>query len=104
MVKGISLYVQKQLWSVGEGVKKNTTDMLHSFIKADTEIIENRHEKYISNLNYDAPNHSYAYKCCLNLFKDSLLNWIMPNVYAKLRHFVSNYYDTDSYLQNLEKN
>ena len=54
--KGISLYFAKLLMiNVSEEVKKILqTDMLKSFIRADTEIIENKHSgKYISNLNYD---------------------------------------------------
>ena len=54
--KGISLYLAKLLMiNVSEEVKKIIqTDMLKSFIVADTEIIENKHSgKYISNLNFD---------------------------------------------------
>ena len=54
--KGTSLYFAKFLMiNVSEEVKKMMqTDMLKSFIKADTEIIENKHSgKYISNLNFD---------------------------------------------------
>ena len=54
--KGISLYLAKLLMiNVSEEVKKIIqTDMLKSFIIADTEIIENKHSgKYISNLNFD---------------------------------------------------
>ena len=54
--KGISLYYAKLIMiNVSEEVKKMLqTDMLKSFIKADTEIIENKHSgKYISNLNFD---------------------------------------------------
>ena len=54
--KGTSLYFAKLLMiNVSEEVKKMMqTDMLRSFIKADTEIIENKHSgKYISNLNFD---------------------------------------------------
>ena len=41
--------------NVGEEVKKIIqTDMLKSFIKADTETIENKHSgNYISNINFD---------------------------------------------------
>ena len=48
--------------------------MLHSFIKADTETIENRHTgKYISNLNYDVLQITHMLtNAYLNLFKDSL--------------------------------
>ena len=54
--KGISLYFAKLIMiNVSEEVKKILqTDMLRSFIKADTEIIESKHTgKYISNLNFD---------------------------------------------------
>ena len=54
--KGISLYMAKVLMiNVAEEVKKKIQlDMLTSFIKADTEYIENKHTgKYISNLNFD---------------------------------------------------
>ena len=55
-IKGISLYLAKLLMiNVSEEVKKLVQiDMLKSFIKADTEIIENKHSGYyISNLNFD---------------------------------------------------
>ena len=74
--KGISLYLAKLLMiNVSEEVKKNLqTDMLKSFIKADTEIIESKHSgKYISNLNFDVMQItkllSEAY---LSIFKDGL--------------------------------
>ena len=54
--KGISLYMAKVLMiKVAEEVKKAIQiNMLSSFIKADTENIENKHTgKYISNLNFD---------------------------------------------------
>ena len=54
--KGISLYFAKLIMiNVGEEVKKIIQiDMLKSFIKADTETIENKHSgNYISNLNFD---------------------------------------------------
>ena len=74
--KGISLYFAKLIMiNVSEEVKKMLqTDMLKSFIKADTEIIENKHSgKYISNLNFDVMQItrllSEAY---LSIFKDGL--------------------------------
>ena len=74
--KGVSLYLAKLLMiNVSEEVKKMLqTDMLKSFIKADTEIIENKHSgKYISNLNFDVMQItrllSEAY---LSIFKDGL--------------------------------
>ena len=54
--KGISLYMAKiTMIKIAEEVKKEIQiDMLGSFIKADTENIENKHTgKYISNLNFD---------------------------------------------------
>ena len=74
--KGISLYFAKLIMiNVSEEVKKILqTDMLKSFIKADTEIIESKHSgKYISNLNFDVNQItrmlSEAY---LSIFKDGL--------------------------------
>ena len=75
--KGISLYYAKLIMiNVAEEVKKMLqTDMLKSFLKADTEIIENKHSgKYISNLNFDVTQItkllSEAY---LSIFKDGLI-------------------------------
>jgi len=74
--KGISLYFAKLLMiNVSEEVKKMMqTDMLKSFIKADTEIIENKHSgKYISNLNFDVNLITVLLAdSLLSLFKDSL--------------------------------
>ncbi|MDC0427964.1 ABC transporter ATP-binding protein/permease [Candidatus Pelagibacter sp.] len=74
--KGISLYVAKLLMiNVSEEVKKNLqTDMLTSFIKADTEIIESNHSgKYISNLNFDVDQITKMLAdAFLSIFKDSL--------------------------------
>ena len=74
--KGISLYFAKLIMiNVSEEVKKILqTDMLKSFIIADTEIIESKHSgKYISNLNFDVNQItrmlSDAY---LSIFKDGL--------------------------------
>ena len=74
--KGVSLYFAKLIMiNVSEEVKKILqTDMLKSFIKADTEIIESKHSgKYISNLNFDVDQItrmlSEAY---LSIFKDGL--------------------------------
>ena len=61
--------------NVSEEVKKMIqTDMLKSFIKADTEVVESRHSgKYISDLNFDVNQItrmlSDAY---LSIFKDGL--------------------------------
>ena len=74
--KGVSLYSAKLIMiNVSEEVKKMLqTDMLESFIKADTEIIDNKHSgNYISNLNFDVQQItrllSEAY---LSIFKDGL--------------------------------
>ena len=56
-MKGISLYYAKLLMiNVSEEVKKMIrSDMLKSFIKADTEIIQDiQSGKYVSNINFDA--------------------------------------------------
>ena len=74
--KGISLYLAKLIMiNVSEEVKKILQiDMLRSFIKADTEIIENKHSgKYISNLNFDVHQITILLAdSLLSLFKDSL--------------------------------
>ncbi len=71
--KGISLYVAKILMiRAAEEVKKSIQiDMLSSFIKSDTEKIEDKHSgKYISNLNFDV--NQMLSNAVLNLFKDGL--------------------------------
>jgi len=74
--KGISLYFAKILMiNVSEEVKKILqTDMLRSFIKADTEIIESKHSgNYISNLNYDVNLITRMLsEAFLSIFKDGL--------------------------------
>jgi subfamily B ATP-binding cassette protein MsbA len=74
--KGISLYLAKLIMiNVSEEVKKILqTDMLRSFIKADTEIIESKHSgKYISNLNFDVNQITKMLAdAFLSIFKDSL--------------------------------
>jgi subfamily B ATP-binding cassette protein MsbA len=74
--KGISLYFAKIIMiKVAEEVKKMIqTDMLKSFIKADTEIIENKHSgKYISNLNFDVNQITRMLAdAFLSIFKDGL--------------------------------
>ena len=74
--KGISLYFAKLIMiNVSEEVKKMIqTDMLKSFIKADTEIIENKHSgKYISNLNFDVNQITRMLAdAFLSIFKDGL--------------------------------
>tara|TARA_Y100000591_G_scaffold12190_1_gene9471 strand:- start:1145 stop:2638 length:1494 start_codon:yes stop_codon:yes gene_type:complete len=61
--------------NVGEEVKKIIQiDMLKSFIKADTETIENKHSgNYISNLNFDVQQITRMLSdAFLSLFKDGL--------------------------------
>ena len=74
--KGISLYLAKLLMiNVSEEVKKILQiDMLKSFIKADTEIIESKHSgKYISNLNFDVNQITRMLAdAFLSIFKDGL--------------------------------
>jgi len=74
--KGISLYMAKVLmFKVAEEVKKKIqVDMLSSFIKADTDFIENKHSgKYISNLNFDVNQITgMLSNSFLNFFKDGL--------------------------------
>ena len=74
--KGLSLYLAKTIMiSVGEEVKKMLqSDMLKSFIEADTQFIENKHTgKYVSNLTYDVGMiTNLLTNALLNLFKDSL--------------------------------
>ena len=74
--KGLSLYFAKVLMiKTAEEVKKNIQiDMLSSFIKADTETIEDKHSgKYISNLNFDVNQITgMLSNSFLSLFKDGL--------------------------------
>ena len=74
--KGISLYLAKVLMiKTAEEVKKNIQiHMLSSFIKADTEKIEDKHSgNYISNLNFDVNQITgMLSNAVLNLFKDGL--------------------------------
>jgi len=74
--KGISLYIAKTLMiKVAEEVKKKLQiNMLSSFIKADTEYMENRHSgKYISNINFDVNQITGMLSTSfLNFFKDGL--------------------------------
>ena len=74
--KGTSLYLAKStMIGVGEEVKKILQeDMLKSFIKADTQFIENKHTgKYISNLTFDVSMiTNLLTNALLNLFKDGL--------------------------------
>ena len=74
--KGVSLYIARVLMiKVDEEVKKQIQmNMLTSFIKADTEYIENKHTgKYISNLNFDVQQITgMLSNSFLALFKDGL--------------------------------
>ena len=74
--KGVSLYMAKVLMiNVAEEIKKKIQkNMLSSFIKADTEYIENKHTgKYISNLNFDVNQiTNMLSNSFLSLFKDGL--------------------------------
>ncbi len=74
--KGISLYIAKVLMiNVAEEVKKEIQiNMLSSFIKADTENIENKHTgKYISNINFDVSQITNMLSISfLSFFKDGL--------------------------------
>ena len=74
--KGVSLYFAKLLMiNVSEEVKKMIQiDMLKSFIKADTEIIENKHSgNYISNINFDVNQITRMLAdAYLSIFKDGL--------------------------------
>jgi len=74
--KGVSLYLAKTIMiSVGEEIKKLLqADMLRSFIRADTEFIEDKHTgKYISNLTFDVSKiTNLLTNALLSLFKDSL--------------------------------
>tara|TARA_B100001250_G_scaffold90085_1_gene74885 strand:- start:1600 stop:3342 length:1743 start_codon:yes stop_codon:yes gene_type:complete len=74
--KGISLYMAKVLMiKVAEEVKKKIQiDMLSSFIRSDTELIENKHSgKYISNLNFDVNQITgMLSNSFLSFFKDGL--------------------------------
>ncbi len=74
--KGVSLYLAKTIMiGVGEEIKKILqSDMLKSFIEADTQFIENKHTgKYISNLTYDVSMiTNLLSNALLNLFKDGL--------------------------------
>ena len=74
--KGLSLYIAKAtMISVGEEIKKMIqSNMIRSFIKADTQFIDKNHSgKFISNLTYDVGMiTNLLSNAILNLFKDSL--------------------------------
>ena len=74
--KGVSLYLAKTIMiGVGEEVKKILqSDMLKSFIEADTQFIEDKHTgKYVSNLTFDVTKITKLLTdALLSVFKDSL--------------------------------
>ena len=74
-VKGLSLYTAKVIMiGVAAEVSKNIqSDMLRSLIKADTQLIENKHSgKFIANLTNDVGMITNLVSVAiLNLFKDS---------------------------------
>ena len=74
--KGLSLYFAKvTMIGVGEEVKKDVqNDMMHALIKADTQIIDNKHTgKFIGNLTMDVGMiNNRISDAILNIFKDSL--------------------------------
>ena len=75
-LKGASLYLAKVIMiNVSEEVKKDVqTDMFASLIKADTELVDNKHSgKFIGNLTNDVNMiTALVSTAILNLFKDSL--------------------------------
>jgi len=75
-VKGISLYVARVIMiGVSVNVRKDMqTDMFASLIKADTQLIDNKHSgKFITNLTNDVDQITNLVSVAiLNLFKDSL--------------------------------
>ena len=74
--KGISLYLAKVIMiRVSEEVRKDIqTDMFDSLIKADTQLVDNKHSgKFITNLTNDVSMiTNLVSTAILNLFKDSL--------------------------------
>ena len=75
-LKGLSLYLAKVIMiNVSEEVRKDIqTDMFASLIKADTQLVDNKHSgKFIGNLTNDVNMIvSLVSTVILNLFKDSL--------------------------------
>ena len=75
-IKGLSLYLAKVIMiDVSVEVKKDMqTDMFASLIKADTQLIDNKHSgKFITNLTNDVEQITNLVSVAiLNLFKDSL--------------------------------
>ena len=76
IVKGASLYLAKVIMiNVSEEVRKDIqTDMFASLIKADTQLVDNKHSgKFIGNLMNDVNMIvNLISTAILNLFKDSL--------------------------------
>ena len=74
--KGFSLYLAKVLMiGVAEEVRKDVQcDMLKTLIKADTQLIDNKHTgKFIANLTNDVGTiTNLVSTAILNIFKDSL--------------------------------
>ena len=75
-IKSISLYIAKVIMiGVSVEVKRDMqTDMFASLIKADTQLIDNKHSgKFITNLTNDVDQiTNLVSTALLNLFKDSL--------------------------------
>jgi subfamily B ATP-binding cassette protein MsbA len=75
-VKGSSLYLAKIIMiGVSENVRKDIqSDMFSSLIKADTQLVDNKHSgKFITNLTNDVNMiTNLVSTAILNLFKDSL--------------------------------
>ncbi len=75
-VKGSSLYLAKVIMiRVSENIRKDIqTDMFASLIKADTQLMDNKHSgKFVTNLTNDVGMiTSLVSTAILNLFKDSL--------------------------------
>ena len=75
-VKGSSLYLAKVIMiRVSENIRKDIqTDMFASLIKADTQLVDNKHSgKFVTNLTNDVGMiTSLVSTAILNLFKDSL--------------------------------
>ena len=75
-VKGLSLYLAKVIMiNVSEEVRKDIQiDMFASLIKADTQLVDNKHSgKFIANLTNDVNMIvNLVSTAILNLFKDSL--------------------------------
>ena len=75
-IKGLSLYFARVIMiNVAEEVRKDIqTDMFATLIKADTQLVDNKHSgKFISNLTNDVNMiTNLVSTSILNLFKDSL--------------------------------